>query len=147
MPWLELVWTIWRTLQANRLRATLTLLGVTTGVGTLVLLASVVGGGLAAIGRTVQEASGSDVIRARVEPWTERGEPAEPLTTADMRAVAEARGLHPALRTAEGALSLLWATLCGAWDAGAGGEEDEATAVWDRLRARARAVLEADETE
>lgn len=61
--------------------------------------------------------------------------------------VAEARGLHPALRTAEGALSLLWATLCGAWDAGAGGEEDEATAVWDRLRARARAVLEADETE
>ncbi|MEB3329082.1 MAG: ABC transporter permease [Candidatus Sericytochromatia bacterium] len=96
MPWYELAWTIWRTLQANRLRATLTLLGVTTGVGTLVLLASVVGGGLAAIGRTVQEASGSDVIRARVEPWTERGEPAAPLTTADMRAVAEARGLEEA---------------------------------------------------
>lgn len=65
--------------------------------------------------------------------------------------VAEARGLHPALRTAEGALSLLWSTLCGGWSAAGGGDdeegEEETTAIWDRLRARARGVLEADETE
>lgn len=66
--------------------------------------------------------------------------------------VAEARGLHPALRTAEGALSLLWATLCSGWEAAVGSErpkggENEAIAVWDGLRARARAVLEADETD
>ena len=66
--------------------------------------------------------------------------------------VAEARGLHPALRTAEGALSLLWATLSSGWEATVGSErpeggENEAIAVWDGLRARARAVLEADETD
>lgn len=96
MSWIELVLTIWRTLQANRLRAVLTVLGVTTGVGTLVLLSSVVGGGLAAIGRTVQEASGSDVIRTRVDRWTTRGTPVRPLDSSDIRALTSAPGLHHA---------------------------------------------------
>ena len=75
--------------------------------------------------------------------------------------VAEARGLHPSLRTAEGALSLLWATLCAPWPrsqqevpgTGAQGEEkageveSESARLWDGVRAQARAVLEADETE
>jgi len=96
LSWLELFFTIWRTLQINRLRAFLTLLGVTTGVGTLVLLSSVVGGGLVAIGRTVQEASGSDLIRVRVDRWTPQGGPVRPLNDADMRAVSRAQGLETA---------------------------------------------------
>ncbi|MEB3285761.1 MAG: ABC transporter permease [Candidatus Sericytochromatia bacterium] len=87
MLWFDLLLTVLRTLKANRLRATLTLLGVMTGVGTLVLLSSVVNGGLSAIGRTVQEASGSDILRARVDRWTAEGKRVRALDSQDLRAL------------------------------------------------------------
>jgi putative ABC transport system permease protein len=96
MPWLELLRAIVATLWVNRLRAGLTLLGVMTGVGTLVMLASVVGGGLAAVGRTVQEASGADLLRARVDRLTLAGRQEPPLEAGDVRAIAGASGLERA---------------------------------------------------
>jgi hypothetical protein len=73
--------------------------------------------------------------------------------------LAEARQLHPALRTVEGVMSLLWTTLCartyyhGEEDEdegevgigiGEGGREER---LWMRVRDAAKVVLEADETD
>ena len=47
MTFVEQLLTVWRALWANKLRSFLTLLGAIIGVGTIVLLSSLVGGGLA----------------------------------------------------------------------------------------------------
>ena len=96
MNFMEQLLTVWRALLANKTRSFLTLLGVIIGVGTIVLLSSVVGGGLAAIGRTVQQANGEDMIKVYVRRWTAEGQQDPPLTARDMGAVAGAAGLDHA---------------------------------------------------
>lgn len=66
--------------------------------------------------------------------------------------LAEARQLHPSLRTVEGVLSLLWATLCARTHHANSDEEEELVdqpedPLWVRVREAAKAVLEADETD
>jgi len=69
--------------------------------------------------------------------------------------LAEARQLHPALRTVEGVLSLLWTTLCARTyyhgeedeDEDELGQEGREDKLWVRVRDAAKVVLEADETD
>ncbi len=96
MTFVEQLLTVWRALLANKTRSFLTLLGVIMGVGTIVLLSSVVGGGLKAIGRTVQQASGEDMIKVYVKTWTPEGKQDPPLTSEDMGAISGAAGLDRA---------------------------------------------------
>ena len=96
MNFAEQLLTVWRALLANKTRSFLTLLGVIMGVGTIVLLSSVVGGGLAAIGRAVQQASGDDMIKVYVSRWTAEGSQHPPLTAGDMGAISGASGLDGA---------------------------------------------------
>ena len=93
MNFIEQVMTVWRALLANKLRSFLTLLGVIMGVGTIVLLSSLVAGGLASIKRTVDSASGDDVLEVWVDTWAAKGTPPRKLDTADMRSLAGASGL------------------------------------------------------
>lgn len=96
MSFVEQLLSVWRALLANKTRSFLTLLGVIIGVGTIVLLSSVVGGGLKAIGRTVQQASGEDMIKVSVSTWTAEGERDPKLTSEDMAAITGAAGLDEA---------------------------------------------------
>lgn len=96
MTFLEQLLTVWRALWANKLRSFLTLLGVIMGVGTIVLLSSLVGGGLAAIGRTVQSASGEDVITVSVDRWNVKGIVPPQLSDLDLRALVRAPSLADA---------------------------------------------------
>lgn len=93
MNFLEQVLTVWRALLANKLRSFLTLLGVIMGVGTIVLLSSLVAGGLASIKRTVDSASGDDVLEVWVDTWAAKGEPPPKLDSTDMHVLAGASGL------------------------------------------------------
>lgn len=93
MNFLEQVMTVWRALLANKLRSFLTLLGVIMGVGTIVLLSSLVAGGLASIKRTVDSASGDDVLEVWVDTWGAKGTPPRKLNAADMRSLSGASGL------------------------------------------------------
>jgi putative ABC transport system permease protein len=93
MSFWEQVFTVWRALLANKMRSLLTLMGVIMGVATIVLLSSLVGGGLQAIGHTVQAASGEDLIKVSVDPWNRKGEQDPPLDTKDMAAITRAAGL------------------------------------------------------
>ena len=94
MNFLEQVMTVWRALLANKLRSFLTLLGVIMGVGTIVLLSSLVAGGLASIKRTVDSASGDDVLEVWVDTWAAKGTPPRKLSSADMRSLSTASGLE-----------------------------------------------------
>ena len=96
MSVVEQLLSVWRALLANKLRSALTLLGVVMGVGTIVLLSSVVGGGLQAIARTVQAASGEDMIKISVADRNARGGQDPRLTPTDMGAVTRAAGLEKA---------------------------------------------------
>lgn len=93
MNFLEQVLTVWRALLANKLRSFLTLLGVIMGVGTIVLLSSLVAGGLASIKRTVNSASGDDVLEVWVDTWAGKAEQPRRLNSGDMRSLSQASGL------------------------------------------------------
>ncbi|HEY9722210.1 MAG TPA: ABC transporter permease [Oscillatoriaceae cyanobacterium] len=97
MNLLEEILTVWRALLANKLRSLLTLLGVIMGVGTIVLLSSLIAGGLSAIHRTVDAASGADVINVGVDYWNARGHFVPRLDAADIRALSESPPLSGAL--------------------------------------------------
>lgn len=93
MTFWEQVFTVWRALLNNKLRSTLTLLGIIMGVATIVLLSSLVGGGLQAIGHTVQAASGDDLIKVSVAPYNRKGEQDPPLQHQDIAAISHATGM------------------------------------------------------
>lgn len=93
MPPGELLFSVLRALVANWLRSTLTLLGIIIGVGTLVALSSVMAGGLTAIARTVDTASGNDVVRIGIDRWNPLSKDDPPLTLKDREALARSRAL------------------------------------------------------
>lgn len=86
----DLLRSVWGTFMAQKARTALTLSGLIIGVGTIVALSSLVGGGLAAIQGSVQDAAGDDLITARMRYRDERGRRARPLTIHDVAAVATA---------------------------------------------------------
>lgn len=96
MDFWEQIFSVWRALAANKLRSFLTLLGVIMGVGTIVVLSSVMGGGLAAIKRSVQNASGDDVLKVSVKWRNDDGDRNPQLKTQDMEAMMRAAGLRKA---------------------------------------------------
>ncbi|MFP5503374.1 MAG: ABC transporter permease, partial [Candidatus Sericytochromatia bacterium] len=96
MTLIEQILTVWRALWTNKMRSLLTLLGVMMGVGTIVLLSSLIAGGLASITRTVESASGEDVITVSVDRWDPKGWTAPRLKPSDMQALSRAAGLEQA---------------------------------------------------
>lgn len=96
MTLIEQILTVWRALWTNKMRSLLTLLGVMMGVGTIVLLSSLIAGGLASITRTVETASGEDVITVSVDRWDPKGWTAPRLKPSDMQALSRAAGLEKA---------------------------------------------------
>lgn len=87
--------SVWRTFGAQRLRALLTLLGVIIGAGSIVLLASLLGGARVALTSLDQGLSDSATLRIRgAEPPAEQlGKYVRPLSRADAEALGEALGV------------------------------------------------------
>lgn len=86
----DLLRSVWGTFMAQKARTALTLSGLIIGVGTIVALSSLVGGGLAAIKGSVQDAAGDDLVTASVRYRDERGRRVPPMTPHDVGAVAQA---------------------------------------------------------
>lgn len=95
MNLIEHLRSVWRTFGAQRLRALLTLLGVIIGAGSIVLLASLLGGARVALTSLDQGLSDSATLRIReVEPpAAQLGKYVRPLSRADVEALGDALGV------------------------------------------------------
>ncbi|MBM3269493.1 MAG: ABC transporter permease [Candidatus Sericytochromatia bacterium] len=86
------------TLRTQRARALLTLLGIILGVGTLVALSSAIGSAGLYMERTMQQASGEDIVSISRRWWGEENDkPAPRLNKYDSRALQKARTLEGAM--------------------------------------------------
>lgn len=97
MTFLDEIRAVFATLQAQRFRAFLTLLGIILGVGTLVVLSSAIEGLGKYMERSMQQASGEDVVSVSRRWWDdESGKAGVPLNRFDSRALETAGTLQGA---------------------------------------------------
>ncbi|MBM3275851.1 MAG: ABC transporter permease, partial [Candidatus Sericytochromatia bacterium] len=98
MGFLEEFRIVLDTLNAHRARAILTLSGIILGVATLVALSSAVSSAGLYMERTMQDASGENVVSVSRRWGNDEGEKrAPPLNKFDSRALAQAKSLEGAM--------------------------------------------------
>lgn len=109
MTFLDELKSVLATLAAHRMRAFLTLLGIILGVGTLVLLSSVVEGSGKFMERRMMEASGDDVITLS-KRWEDEhsGKTTNALDRFDARALASASHLSGARVLSVSSMTVPW---------------------------------------
>ncbi|HEY9897796.1 MAG TPA: ABC transporter permease [Pantanalinema sp.] len=114
MTFLDELKSVLSTLSAHRLRAFLTLLGIILGVGTLVLLSSVVEGAGKFMERRMMEASGDDVITLSKRWGDERsGKTTNALDRFDARALSSAPHLSGAQVLSLSSMTVSWGSRWG----------------------------------
>jgi putative ABC transport system permease protein len=108
----EILRTVWQSFRANRMRFALTLLGVTIGCGSLVLLSGLLEGGKEALLLASQQAAEDDLIeiRSSMPPRKDQRRTTRPLEQPDVWALDESPLLEDAQVTSmrEANQSVLW---------------------------------------
>src|SRR5205814_3876709 len=95
---LEILRTVWQSFRANRMRFALTLMGVTIGCGSLVLLSGLLEGGKEALLLASQQAAEDDLIEIRSSspPRKDQRRTTRPLAQPDVAALDQSPLLEDA---------------------------------------------------